>query len=619
MKVLMKNLPSNNKITMRDLQKIIQSQDMEKSRHFLQYTSFKSAKQVFQILQWVEEFGKVELLAPVIDSHKNLLLSSRDETQLRILADCSRKLRRDVEAYEYTYQRAQLYPHKIQNWLPFLQSIYQTRDYWWSIEIAEDALHFHSHSKEIWDILLHSLFYIKSSRLQETLQKYQTLFSDPHSLRISVEYTIIFDCAKAQSLLHNSLKNHPDSLHLHIAKAHFSLWNSDLFQAQKIAEKILLQIHSPNNNLDLDNDSDDIEREAKLICIAVHMLKGNLNDAHKKIHSLLTKFPNDAQGLLWESEYCLLQKNYEKASHLIATAIEHQEHYCFISQIIRHICLESLSLANGHLPWKMQDLEIFPHLKILGIQGEEPASNLMKIREHFSGNRHRVLTYLQDNSLIYVQLPLPPRHIGRMMQHILFTRGMNAAIKQAKYEYQQNPVPLFIIYLGELYLWTGQYQEAADCFEQSISLDKNTKWAWIGLGACHMLEGNLQKALQTWKRGLDIVHFAGPTLYAYRGECYRLLGETQKAYADIRHAIQEKPNRLSAHFNLALLNCESFPEKTHQYVKDLKKEKPFFVQDIQQKEKMPPNEFLQKALLSMRGNRSSTFYTYFVNDKIRFV
>ena len=40
-----------------------------------------------------------------------------------------------------------------------------------------------------------------------------------------------------------------------------------------------------------------------------------------------------------------------------------------------------------------------------------------------------------------------------------------------------------------------------------------------------MLEGNLQKALLTWQKGLDIVHFAGPTLYAYRGECYRLNGD----------------------------------------------------------------------------------------------
>ena len=116
----------------------------------------------------------------------------------------------------------------------------------------------------------------------------------------------------------------------------------------------------------------------------------------------------------------------------------------------------------------------------------------------------------------------------------------------------------------------------ANCFENALSIDNTTKWAWIGLGACHMFEGNLQKALQTWKQGLDIVHFAGPTLYAYRGECHRLMGNKTKALEDIRYAITQKPSRLSSHINLAFLESDTNPERAIEFVEKTKKENSSF-------------------------------------------
>ena len=110
-------------------------------------------------------------------------------------------------------------------------------------------------------------------------------------------------------------------------------------------------------------------------------------------------------------------------------------------------------------------------------------------------------------------------------------------------------------YRGEFLLWCGAYAEAAAAFSASLERDRATKWAWIGLGATWMLRGDRKRALETWDEGLAVTHFAGPTLWAYKGECLRREGRYAEAREALEVARETSPRRLATHINLALLDA----------------------------------------------------------------
>ena len=53
-------MKNKNKFRLNDLQSIIQGSNIRKSRHFLQFTNFKSPKQAFQVLEWVSDLDNNE-------------------------------------------------------------------------------------------------------------------------------------------------------------------------------------------------------------------------------------------------------------------------------------------------------------------------------------------------------------------------------------------------------------------------------------------------------------------------------------------------------------------------------------------------------------------------------
>ena len=168
-------------------------------------------------------------------------------------------------------------------------------------------------------------------------------------------------------------------------------------------------------------------------------------------------------------------------------------------------------------------------------------------------------------------------------------------------------------------LYVGQYAEAEKCFRHAIGLEEDTKWSWIGLGAARMFQGEEEEAIEIWKKGIEIVKFEGPTLYAYRGECLRLLGRNDEARKDLEHAHAKKPTRITAKINLALIDAKENPEATRAYVDTLWRDYPVMMYDIAKTPNRDAEESLQKILLAMKGNRSSTFIMYLINGNPRFM
>ena len=129
------------------------------------------------------------------------------------------------------------------------------------------------------------------------------------------------------------------------------------------------------------------------------------------------------------------------------------------------------------------------------------------------------------------------------------------------------------------------------------------KWAWIGLGATAMLQGELDEAQQTWRQGLRAAGCAGPTLFVYRGECYRLQGQRTAARRDLELAVQQKPTRLSAWINLALLDGGDLASRVE---RECVEQMPMLMGELGG----DLSDRLEGVLSAMRGNRGSSRITY---------
>jgi tetratricopeptide (TPR) repeat protein len=192
--------------------------------------------------------------------------------------------------------------------------------------------------------------------------------------------------------------------------------------------------------------------------------------------------------------------------------------------------------------------------------------------------------------------------LGATVQLVLWTRGADAT--RALYDELAPRVdnhPLYRIYDGELELWMGAYEQAERIFREILDRDDRVRWAWIGLGASVMLQGDLQQAHKIWERGLSRTHpVPGPTLYVYRGECYRRQGELELARNELETALRQKPQRLSARINLALLDRD--PDALAGVERDCAAFAPLLMAELQGS----PAERLEQVLEAMRGNRSSS-------------
>ncbi len=248
------------------------------------------------------------------------------------------------------------------------------------------------------------------------------------------------------------------------------------------------------------------------------------------------------------------------------------------------------------------------HAEVLyaqGLKSEDSIDRLENLLERFGGNRTLNLTVNDDGKLKAWPLPPDPRFLGANIQLVAWTRGVEAA----RGLYRELAVrvkghPLFRIYQGELELWMGAYEEAERIFEDILAKTPKVLWAWIGLGASAMLQGRLREAQRIWQRGISIMRFEGPTLYVYRGECYRRQGELAKARRDLEVAVRDKPQRLSAWINLALVDGrrDALLSAEHRCVE--------FVPLLMEELGGSTAERLEKVLDAMRGNRSSYRVSY---------
>jgi tetratricopeptide (TPR) repeat protein len=244
-----------------------------------------------------------------------------------------------------------------------------------------------------------------------------------------------------------------------------------------------------------------------------------------------------------------------------------------------------------------------PHLLYpLGVKASDPMiEGLESALERLGGNRTPYPTIVENGNLVAVRLPMDPRQHGATIQRVLWTRGVDA-VRQLFREFAPDigANPLSRIYLGEIELWVGNYTTAEAIFRAILAEQRHTLWAWIGLGASVMFQGDHQHALEIWREGVDEMKFEGPTLFVYRGECHRRLGMREPARDDLETAIREKPQRLSARINLALLDRDA--DAMAEAERACADFAPILMEELQG----TAAERLEQVLEAMGGNRSSS-------------
>jgi tetratricopeptide (TPR) repeat protein len=233
------------------------------------------------------------------------------------------------------------------------------------------------------------------------------------------------------------------------------------------------------------------------------------------------------------------------------------------------------------------------------------------------GNRSSRLSYLDDQDKLHpFAAPPYPRSMSRILQkqlRILPAEQVLSGFEQLEAAHPSDPT--VHTYGGELRLWLGQYDTAIACFEKALSLDKKTVWAWIGMGAAHLMNGAPRRARWTFYRGIRMVGFEGPTVFVYRGEAHRVLGNRAKALADLTHATQVGPKRVSAWINLALAHPSGHP-MSRTLATAMRQTNPSIWWDAALDAGLDPMDeaaarpTLQACLGLMRGNRSSSNPTY---------
>ena len=246
---------------------------------------------------------------------------------------------------------------------------------------------------------------------------------------------------------------------------------------------------------------------------------------------------------------------------------------------------------------------------------------LESVLTRFGGNRSAHPTELVDGRLVAVDVPPHPRALARATQLLLRTRPASEVL--ARFDalaarFPGDPTPC--TYRGETLLWLGRPAEAEASFHEALARDGVTTWAWIGMGASHLLREDLPRAREVWLESVEVLGFEGPTLFPYRAEMSWRLGDLDAARRDLAIALRGKAGRISTWLLVALIEAESGDTSIAEAVDaSLLRVAPGAWLDARDAGGTDAVSRLRALLTLMRGNRSSTLPGWCAGDEARFL
>jgi len=370
-----------------------------------------------------------------------------------------------------------------------------------------------------------------------------------------------------------------------------ALWSMDLERARQLA-------------------TDDIA-ESRLITAACDVLEGAEQRALPILERLISENTSDAVAHGWHAQALLQLGRTQEALRAADMAMTRAAKFNLTARILRIIALIDLFDQGEKLHRPELNAELLD--QVAPLHGEDiPRTRQMLVDslQAFGGNRTSFLTYIRGGKLRAYNRPPDPRARARRAQMVVKTRGAakaHAALDRLAIEHDNHP--LVHTYRGEFKLWCGDYSGAVDEFKRSLSRDPMTKWAWIGFGACRMFQREYRAALDLFDVAIMVAKVAGPTLWIYKAETRRLIGDLDGAWEDLETARKLSPRRLSTEINMALISARRGDEEpAAELVRRMTLTDPLLVGDG------PPVTSLERILRRMRGNRSSSLITWFTDE-----
>lgn len=121
--------------------------------------------------------------------------------------------------------------------------------------------------------------------------------------------------------------------------------------------------------------------------------------------------------------------------------------------------------------------------------------------------------------------------------------------------------------IGQLQTFEQNYKEAIKAYERSFLLNPNYEVGWVNLGYAYSELNMRQEAINVYNRALKIEKVdAQPLLYNNRGFCHLELKSYNRAYEDIRKAIELDPELPMPQISLGeyLIEIKKYPEAIQQ-------------------------------------------------------
>lgn len=435
----------------------------------------------------------------------------------------------------------------------------------------------------------------------------------------------IGDLAAARAQLHAALDMMPGNGDALALVARLDLWAGNYAAVDRLAEQLMANGYAAGWRL----------------AGALHVVRGGWAAALEYLDEAVRRDPHDAEAHVWLGEAF-----YRSGDHAAALAALNRggemsaEHADYLaSQILRLLVLaardEFPGLPEQCVPEALD--RMFPGEREATDSDDVPAlcALLERALVLLRGNRSVNATYVPEGApaaeLRSLRLMPSPRGPAKAALWVLVTEGVEharRALQRVHADYARSPEPH--CYHGEMYLYLGDYAAARRQFEQALALYGQTRWAFIGLGAVELLEGRPELTPPLLERSIALSRGAGPTLFVYRGEALRRLGRLDEAIADLAHATQLNPARVSAWINLGLAR-DAAGEATalDATLAHLRRFAPGLVHDAALAAGLPVSaaaqagvaperevlrELYETMLQMMRGNRSSTCVTYFTAD-----
>lgn len=373
-------------------------------------------------------------------------------------------------------------------------------------------------------------------------------------------------------------------------------------------------------------------------------LSGQRNEARASFDAALSIDARDPETLLWRGELRRAEHDLDGSLGDLDAGITASHGYPIAGHLSRLLTVTAAHRGEGRsLDTTHQDAfaELLTLLRpVLGpneIDALDVAllERLDGVLDAMKGNRTTRPSYVKDGRLLALDVPIHTRFSARQIQDLLVARTPGDVVRRLeRLARERGDEPTIHCHIGEIHLWVGDADLADRAFRRAISATPEVRWAYVGLCATEMIRERWDEALAWCERGIEVFPPPGRTMFAYRGEVFRRLGELERAEDDLRHMLELTPERISSWLNLALVrHARGDASALAPAFLRLRQRAPGLIDDgcrergLDALRPVADDDLValfEHLLAMMRGNRSSSFVSYYAaraggEPQLRFV